>query len=80
MSSRIACESGIRGAPKTPCRMRAATIWGKVSVRPQSTEVRAKPATASNCKRRRPISSASRPTTNVVMAVATMYEVMTQEI
>ena len=80
MSNRIACESGMNDAPPMPCSTRKAIICSKFCARPQAIEAPTKTMMETSIRRRRPMRTASQPTSGVISACATMKEVSTQVI
>ena len=76
----IAWLSGIRNAPQAPCAIRSRTSAASELAMPQNSENTVKPPTATRNRRRRPSRAASQPVAGSITALATMYEVSTQEI
>ena len=66
----VACDSGPRAAPNTPCITRKATIWSSDWAAPQAIEARVKPIRLPMNSRLRPNRCASQPTGAVMMAEA----------
>ena len=76
----IACDSGIRNAPQAPCPTRSSTSAGSDSAAPQNSENSVNPPTATKNRFLRPMRALSQPVAGSITALATMYEVSTQEI
>jgi hypothetical protein len=72
VSSMTDCESGIREAPASPCRVRNSTISGTLVAMPQSIEAAVKPMIDSTIILFRPNFIASQPQSGVMTAVARM--------
>ena len=80
MSSRTAWDNGISAAPNTPCNRRNSTISTRLLATPHSTEAAVKPAIEIRNTILRPILSARKPVSGVMIAAETIYEVSTQVI
>src|SRR5580658_5840785 len=70
-------DSGARGAPNIPWKMRKITICGRVWAEPTNIEAMVKPATHVRMTRLRPKRLVIHPVSGVAIPPATMYDVST---
>ena len=70
--NRVACDSGMRPAPATPCRARNATSWPRLVAAPHSAEARVKPMIEARKIGLMPNRPASQPVSGIMIAEQTM--------
>src|SRR6516162_7228826 len=78
--SSVACDSGTRPAPATPCSARKKTSSPRLAAAPHSAEATVKPTTEPRKIYLMPKRPASQPVSGIMIAAQTIYEVSAQAI